>query len=448
MAAALDCQTQRPVSGVLAGCVLVALMYATWARGEDDLRSQLLRLTEDCRKSRNLADGLIHVAPVVLPEGPNLLGTNDHFGWPVATMAGETLVVVFHRKPAHWGGSDKPDEHTSTAVTVRSTDGGETWSAPLDLKRCVKTKTEGCRLGFGNSIGLDPKGRVVVVTSYGVFRSADAGAIWEHLAGSFGDEQLAGPVCNSGPRLLLHPRHGLVAAGHPSRSGRENPDGTPYIAPELWLRTSADDGQTWQEQKVELPPFATAIEPTLLLHDGLLLVVARCHGRESHEPDRGTWRYVQLWSHRGWPPLEAKLTTMRTTGKPTGYSGPWSQDTVDLAFNPTTKRIEAVATNRVGGGPDNEQANVQTLNLWSISPEEIAGGQWRFETTLLTRDGGMWAGNNDGMHPGAAVIDAKRGVQHVFIYAGRPAGPSGIFRVTRTLDTPSLRTSQEVAQRG
>ena len=91
---------------------------------------------------------------------------------------------------------------------------------------------------------------------------------------------------------------------------------------------------------------------------------------------------------------------------------------------------------------------MQTLNLWSIAPEEIAGGQWRFETTLLTRDGGMWASNNDGLHPGAAVIDAKRGVQHIFIYAGRPAGPSGIFRVTRTLDTPALRTSQDVAKRG
>ena len=37
-----------------------------------------------------------------------------------------------------------------------------------------------------------------------------------------------------------------------------------------------------------------------------------------------------------------------------------------------------------------------------------------------------------------AVIDAKRGVQHLFIYSGHPNGPAGVFRITRTLDTPKL----------
>lgn len=53
LAAPLHHQTQRPVIGVLTGCVLVALMDATWVRGKDDLDRQLPRLTEDCRRSKN-----------------------------------------------------------------------------------------------------------------------------------------------------------------------------------------------------------------------------------------------------------------------------------------------------------------------------------------------------------------------------------------------------------
>lgn len=31
------------------------------------------------------------------------------------------------------------------------------------------------------------------------------------------------------------------------------------------------------------------------------------------------------------------------------------------------------------------------------------------------------------------------GVQHIFIYAGAPAGSAGIFQLTRSLDTERLR---------
>ena len=41
-------------------------------------------------------------------------------------------------------------------------------------------------------------------------------------------------------------------------------------------------------------------------------------------------------------------------------------------------------------------------------------------------------------HPAAAVIDRKLCVQHIFIYIGHPSGPAGVFRLTRTLDTPKL----------
>jgi hypothetical protein len=40
------------------------------------------------------------------------------------------------------------------------------------------------------------------------------------------------------------------------------------------------------------------------------------------------------------------------------------------------------------------------------------------------------------MHPGGTIIDAERGVQ--YIYMGHFQGPTGVFQVTRTLNTDAL----------
>ena len=115
---------------------------------------------------------------------------------------------------------------------------------------------------------------------------------------------------------------------------------------------------------------------------------------------------------------------------------------MDLSFNPVSGRIECVATDRNGdaGAGAGNQRNCQTLNLWSIDPAAFRRGEsrWRLEGTLLKRNGTIGKGEIDGLHPGAAVIDTSAGVQHIFIYAGAPAGPSGIFRLTRSLDTGRL----------
>jgi len=417
----------------------VAALHADAAETSAD---ELLRLTAESRALVQRDTSLLTLEPVLLPCGRHLLGVNDHFGWPVATIAGKTIVVVFHRKPQHWNGKDKPDAHTSTAVTIRSNDGGKTWSEPVDLKRLVQTPTKGCRLDFGNTIGTDAGGAVVVITSYGVFRSEDEGASWQHLPGAFGEDQLKGPKTNNGPQLAFHPEYGLVAPGHKTPEG-SNPRPAPKFDPELWMRWSKDGGRTWQEAKQDLPAFATAIEPSALVHDGALFLVARCHGPESYEPATKTWRYVQLWSTTGWLPLQAALTDIRASDvrdlSRGNYHGPWTQDTVDLSFNPVSRRIECVATDRNGeaGAGASNQRNCQTLNLWSIAPAAFRRGesQWRFEGALLKRSGLMAKSEIDGLHPGAAVIDTNAEVQHIFIYAGAPAGPAGIFRLTRTLDT-------------
>jgi hypothetical protein len=421
------------------------------AKGEshslDPFTIKLLQLNERSKTLLKKTSGLLELVPVVLPEGDNLHTHNDHFGWPVATMAGETLIVVFHRKPLHWGGDEPHDAFSSTAVMTRSTDGGDSWSSPVDLKSFIKKETVGCRLGFGNSIGTTKEGSVVVVTHYGVFRSEDEGKNWEHLPGAFGEEQLSGPQTNNGPRLLDHPTRGLIVAGHSNALAKNlNSDRTPYIPPEIWIRFSKDGGYTWKEKKQDFPDFATPIEPTLLLHDGALLVIARCHGYESFEPRSKTWRYLQLYGKKGWIPFKPMLSTMRATDvrdiSKSRHHGAWTQDTVDLCYNPVSKRIECVATDRngdAGKGPQNAR-NGQTLNLWSIDPDKLKNGsnEWRYDGTLLHRNGFMSRSEIDGMHPGAAIVDEKRGVQHIFVYMGSPLGPSGIFRVTRTLDTQRL----------
>jgi hypothetical protein len=119
-----------------------------------------------------------------------------------------------------------------------------------------------------------------------------------------------------------------------------------------------------------------------------------------------------------------------------------------------TKRFEAVVTNRSGGAGKDEknEQNEQTVNLWSISKDDMYAGradQWRFEGTLLRLKSGMLnisADDVDAAHPGGAVIDEDEGVQHIFIYCGRYSTPAGIYRITRTLDTDKLR--EAMSQQG
>ncbi|MCC6682592.1 MAG: exo-alpha-sialidase [Phycisphaeraceae bacterium] len=401
----------------------------------EELIGRCLRVNRFFMEKYTQKEGPLVIEPVALPWGEELLGNNSHFGWPVATKAGDAVIVVYLRQPQHTPrfGIEKPkDEFLSKVMMTRSTDGCQTWSKPVDMRTFVQTATEGCRLGFGNGMVTLADGTVVLVSEYGVFRSGDQGATWEHLPQAFSEAQLPGDKANNGPRVIEHPKFGLVTFAHGKGS-------------DLIVRYSQDRGETWHEIVQKQPEIAQAVEPAAMMHDGALIIVARCHSKESFEPDTRTWRYLQMVSRDGWLPLTPALTTMRVTDITDeiaidGY-GPWSQDTVDVSYNPVTRRIETVATNRNGGGQGREQQRLRmTLNLWSIDPQQLLDGSsdWRFEGTLIARTGNMVTGT-DGMHPGGAVIDEKAGVQHIFVYMGEHLGPAGIFRITRALDTPALK---------
>jgi hypothetical protein len=81
--------------------------------------------------------GLIETAPVQL-KSPDA-GDCNHYGWPVATMTGDTIIVMHRRVPGHKAvGVDKLDPTRFYGIVLRSEDGDKSWSPPYDLQDCMK----------------------------------------------------------------------------------------------------------------------------------------------------------------------------------------------------------------------------------------------------------------------------------------------------------------------
>lgn len=397
-------------------------------------REQLVQQTlliNDAERARLnvLADeGLLSVTPIALPFEAHLIGNNRHLGWPVGIKAGNALLCVYHRNLHHHGGGPSTDENSSQAVLTRSEDGGETWSSPVDMRSFGQSK-EPVVLGFGNCFGL-LNNEVFLASCYGVYRSADEGRTWTFLEGALTHRQTGHAYADSfGPRMVIHPDRGLVI---PVGVARE---------PCLDLYYSRDRGETWTHERIQVSDDIHPLEPTALYHEGRLIFLSRNHTlpfRWHHELDIAQ-RPVMMVSNSGWFPMDHQGATNISS-----YRWP---DTTDLDYNPVTGRYEAVVTNRSGGVLEHErnERKEQTVNVWSLSKEDLIAGKadtWRFEATLLRFRSGMLdisPKDIDAAHPGGAVMDEARGVQHIFIYCGSYATPAGIYRITRTLDTNRLR---------
>ena len=65
------------------------------------LALELLNTTDEqfATLDEGAKEGLIELAPVVLPEHP--LGDNNHLGFAEATKSGDTLVVIHRRMTGH-----------------------------------------------------------------------------------------------------------------------------------------------------------------------------------------------------------------------------------------------------------------------------------------------------------------------------------------------------------
>ena len=116
--------------------LLVAPLHAA---DKSELSKKLLSLTDASRDQLATAvrRGLIEIAPVNLPFKPP--GDCNHYGWPIATMVGDTIIVMHRRIPGHKAsGAGRPHEKMSYGIVLRSADGGKTWSKPYDLRDCMQ----------------------------------------------------------------------------------------------------------------------------------------------------------------------------------------------------------------------------------------------------------------------------------------------------------------------
>ena len=404
---------------------LVALLSALlpWLHGVETERVLQLRESASDASENARNAGLIEIAPAHLP--PTNAGDCNHYGWPIAAMTGDTIVVMHRRIPGHNpNGAGKPDPTMSYGIVLRSEDGGQTWSDPYDLRDCMKpadrerggvvplshrskfdktnTSTEGYKVHL-HSIGTTRDGAVVAINNHGVFRSDDAGKIWRHFSNALRDDTFPHEIVNLGPNIIDDPHQGLLAFGN--WFGEANT--YHKISSQFVALRSPDGGATWQVE--EHPAGFPQYEPATLLHEGRFLFVTRDQTK------------VRAHKQMSWRPGQKPQVF------DTNLEDPRLVDTVDFSFNPTTKRFELVRSER----------HHMELWLWSMDPADWESGQWRRECRLLAREGSFYK-NADGFHPAGAAIDAKRQVQHIFFYSGHPNGPAGVFRMTRTLDTPKL----------
>lgn len=367
--------------------------------------------------------GLIEIAPVNLPlDAP---GDCNHYGWPVATMTGDTLVVMHRRIPGHRRqGAGEPNEQMSYGVALRSSDGGKTWSEPYDLRDCMTPENRNrggvvplshrakfdpnnkSPLGYKvhlHAIGSTRNGAVVAINNHGVFRSDDAGQTWRHVPTALREDTFKHPIINIGPRVLDDPQRGLLVFGNWFGEVDQHHN----LSNHLVVLSSRDGGASWHTEQHSVG--FKQYEPAAVFHNNKYLFVTRDQN--------------QVRGHRQMTWLPGEKPTITSTN----LTDPRLVDTVDLAYNPRTRRLEMVRSER----------HRMQLWLWSIAPDEWSDGHWRRECRLLARDGAFYR-DADGFHPAGAVIDERRGVQHIFIYSGHPNGPAGVFRITRTLDTERL----------
>ena len=392
---------------------------------EEEFAQQLLAPTDSHLENLDAATeaGLLDLAPVHLPVEPP--GDCNHYGWPVATMSGGTIVVMHRRIPGHRAkGSGGPHPKMSYGVVLRSEDGGKTWSEPYDLRDCMNQedrnrggivplshrakfdKGNDSPLGYKihlHAIGTARDGAVISVNNHGVFQSADVGRTWKHFSQALREDTFKHPIINIGPRIIDDPEHGLLVFGN----WFGEVDQYHKYSEKLVVLSSQDGGTTWRAE--EHPAGFKQYEPAAILHDETYRIVTR----DQNE--------VRAHRQMTWLPQQIPAITK------TNLQDPRLVDTVDLSFNPVTRRFEIVRSER----------HRMELWLWSIAPEAWSKGEWRRECRLFARKGKFYQ-DADGFHPAGAVIDESRGVQHIFIYTGHPNGPAGVFRLTRTLDTPKL----------
>ena len=386
-----------------------------WYR-QDSLARELSQLTEQ-EIAKFAGSELIDFQPVIVPNATNVVGANDYFMWPIATMASDTVVVLYARSPCHWGkDSAKGGGNSGIRMVVTSSDGGKTWSSPVDVLRAGKWPGSPFK-GFGAGLGVHA-GIVYLALNQGVYRSTDRGHSWELVSTSPSFVGVPDRLWAPGMRLTFDTEHGMTiwtTAGF-AAVRKETKD----YGNRLCAVYSRDEGKTWHYQEQALPEGIGLSEVTPVQFDDQIAFLLRNGLRNV--------RYAQAYSETGWFPFRLGISNIGPVG---------IVDTPDVVFNPVTERLEAAVSHRKGGGPGPKGA--MKVNLYSIAPAELAAGKtdWHFEGTLLRYRAVF--GKSDGFNPVGSVIDVKAGRQYLHVWGGDCTGRAAIFQVSRSLDTPAVR---------
>mmetsp|Transcript_46141 Transcript_46141/g.88044 ORF Transcript_46141/g.88044 Transcript_46141/m.88044 type:complete len:492 (+) Transcript_46141:167-1642(+) len=198
-------------------------------------------------------------------------------------------IWIFHTSQAAMQG-----QGTSFIASVKSTDGGRTWSEPhehkgfLDKGPFVKGKFLMAQTGHDWLVPMyyTPDGFANMATHYSVMmRTADHGETWEQSTMSSKGQFLAQPS------VVRLPDSGNLLAFFRDRKGKW-----------IYTSTSTDDGRTWPKEptQTKLPNNNSGIQVIVLANGKLVLVFNNLQGIRrwplsiAISEDQGkTWPYVR-----------------------------------------------------------------------------------------------------------------------------------------------------------
>lgn len=400
----------------------------------DPLARRLSQLTADEYRRIRGTEGM-ELTPVAVPRGDNIVTGNDYFDWPIATQIEDTILVLFNRRRHHFGRNEpRTDENSGIRMITRSSDGGRTWTEPMDLFQQVGRWDRTLFGGWGGGLGVHD-GVVYLALNEGLYRSEDQGATWSLVTAEPDFEgvpldaipvfipdgetfipappAIDAPLWSPGMRITFDDERGLIlwsTRGFKSE-GRDGKVASHY-GKYICALYSPDFGRTWQYQEQKLPEGIYLNEITPLSFDnGKLAFFLRQGGHDRH--------YAQAYSETGWFPFQFATTSVGPTKV---------MDTPDVIYNPANGRLEAIAPYRFLDRP-------MDLRLYSIDADALAQGhtEWRFDGVLLTAKDRF--GRSDGFNPVGGVVDPDSGVHRFYIWLGDCKDRAAIYQYSRTLDT-------------
>jgi hypothetical protein len=175
---------------------------------------------------------------------------NQTIGNTIAVLPDGTLVDVFEE--IHMTSSNQA---TATIAVVRSTDHGDTWSAPITIAPAMSDLIAFGAIGVRDGAGLpaiaaDPTSNSVYVAwednrfggdGVAVARSRDGGLTWDEPVQANGAPD--SPAFTA--ELAVAPDGTVGASYYDFRDGPSRAS--------MWLATSSDGGQTWTDERLSRP---------------------------------------------------------------------------------------------------------------------------------------------------------------------------------------------------